>query len=151
MFIFPRKRLSPLLEKDGPAEALYKCSLNGWIDEKIFCDWLTHFRNHATPTKDEPVLLIVDNHSSHITLKSYEFCKENHIVMVSIPPHSSHKIQPLDVVFYGPLKAEYRIQCNLFMKAQLMKSITPYDVASLFNKAIKQRRSWFQRRWYLSS
>ncbi|CAH4034246.1 unnamed protein product [Pieris brassicae] len=29
MFIFPRKRMTPLLEKDGPAGALYKCSANG--------------------------------------------------------------------------------------------------------------------------
>ncbi|CAG9575523.1 unnamed protein product [Danaus chrysippus] len=29
MFIFPRKRVTPQLEKDGPAGAIYKCSDNG--------------------------------------------------------------------------------------------------------------------------
>lgn len=38
MFIFPRKRLTPLLGKDGPAGALYKCSDNGWINEALFLD-----------------------------------------------------------------------------------------------------------------
>ena len=135
MFIFPRKRLTPLLEKDGPAEALYKCTNNGWIDENIFYEWLHHFKKFSNPSENAPVLLILDNHSSHISLKAYDFCKANHIIMLSIPPHSSHKIQPLDVVFYGPLKNEYRNECNLFMKTQLMRPITPYDVAALFNRA----------------
>lgn len=36
MFIFPRKRMTPTLEKDGPAGAIYKCSDNGWINEELF-------------------------------------------------------------------------------------------------------------------
>ncbi|CAH2102148.1 unnamed protein product [Euphydryas editha] len=40
MFIFPRKRLTHLLEKDGPIGALYKCSDNGWINEDLFFEWV---------------------------------------------------------------------------------------------------------------
>nr|XP_023025527.1 uncharacterized protein LOC111513537 [Leptinotarsa decemlineata] len=63
MFIFHRKRLTPLLEEDGPAEALYKCSDNGWINENLFLEWLVHFKQHAKPSADEPILLILDNHA----------------------------------------------------------------------------------------
>ncbi|KAL0852338.1 hypothetical protein ABMA28_000541 [Loxostege sticticalis] len=126
MFIFARQRMTPLLEKDGPAGALYTNSKNGWINEELF------------PTQESPVLLILDNHSSHISLQGYNFCKENHITMLSIPPHSSHRTQPLDVSFYRPLKAAYRHECNMHMKTHLMSKITPYDVAGLFNKAYVQ-------------
>lgn len=138
MFIFPRQRMTPLLEKDGPAGALYTNSKNGWINEDLFVTWLTHFAAFAKPTQESPVLLILDNHSSHISLQAFNFCKENHITMLSIPPHSSHRTQPLDVSFYGPLKAAYRQECNRHMKTRLMSKITLYDVAGLFNKAYVQ-------------
>ncbi|CAH4028318.1 unnamed protein product [Pieris brassicae] len=96
MFIFPRKRMTPLLEKDGPAGALYKCSDNGWINEHLFLGWLAHFKQHAKPSADEPILLIIDNHATHISLSVYEYCKSNHIHMLSLPPHTSHRMQPLD-------------------------------------------------------
>lgn len=138
MFIFPRQRMTQLLEKDGPSGAMYTNSKNGWINEDIFVEWLKHFAAYAKPTQESPVLLILDNHSSHISLPAFNFCKKNHIVMISIPPHSSHRTQPLDVSFYGPLKATYRHECNMHMKTHLMARITPYDVAGLFNKAYAQ-------------
>lgn len=58
--------------------------------------------------------------------------------MLSIPPHSSHRTQPLDVSFYGPLKVAYRQECNRHMKTHLMSKITPYDEACTFNKAYAQ-------------
>ncbi|XP_039288428.1 uncharacterized protein LOC120352360 isoform X2 [Nilaparvata lugens] len=60
---------------------------------------------------------------------------ENGIVMVSLPRHTSHRLQPLDVVFYSPLKAAYRRECDLFMKSRNLVKITPYDISELFNKA----------------
>ncbi|KAB0803126.1 hypothetical protein PPYR_00096 [Photinus pyralis] len=135
MMIYPRLRHSPALEKDGPVGALYKCSKNGWITEELFVSWLSHFCEHSKPSENEKVLLILDNHSSHISLAGYEYCKKNNIVMLSIPPHSSHRIQPLDVSFFGPMKASYRQECNYFMKSNLGQKITPAEVASLFRKA----------------
>jgi len=55
--------------------------------------------------------------------------------MLSLPPHSSHRMQPLDVTFFGPLKAAYKRECNFFMKSKAMVKITPYDLSEIFNKA----------------
>lgn len=138
MFIFARQRMRHLLEKDGPASALYTDSKNGWINEELFVTWLKHFAAFTKPTQESPVLLILDNHSSHISLQAFNFCKEKHITMLSIPPPSSHRTQPLDVSFYGPWKAFYKHECNRHMKTYLMSKITQYDVANLFNKAYVQ-------------
>lgn len=135
MFIFPRKRHSPLLEKDGPAGAIYRCSDNGWINEILFFEWIQHFTTFSKPSAEEPILLILDNHASHISHDIYNHCKAHNIHMLSLPPHTSHRMQPLDVTFYGPLKAAYKKESDCFMKSHLAERITPYDVASLFNKA----------------
>lgn len=135
LFIFPRQRHSPQLEKDGPPGAVYTCSHNGWTNESIYIKWLRHFIEYSKPTAEQPVLLIMDNHNSHCTLEAWEVAKANHVVMLSIPPHSSHRLQPLDVTFFGPFKRAYNKECDMFMKSRNMVKITPYDIAGLFNKA----------------
>lgn len=93
------------LIKNGPPEATYRCFDNGWITEDLFVEWLQHFECFTKPSKEDPVLLILDNHSSHCSLTAYNFCKAKGIEMLTIPSHTSHRIQPLDGTFYGPLKA----------------------------------------------
>ncbi|KAG8264800.1 hypothetical protein J6590_108315 [Homalodisca vitripennis] len=135
MFIYPRRRMSPLLERGGPAGSVYTCSHNGWSNENIFLDWLKHFNKIAKPSQEDPVLLILDNHGSHVSLPSYEFCRQNHIHMLSIPPHTSHRLQPLDVSFYGPLKNVFNRECDKYMRSSTYRKITPYDIATIFNEA----------------
>lgn len=55
--------------------------------------------------------------------------------MVSLPPHTSHQTQPLNLSFFGPLKLQYHKECDLFMKINHIEKITPYDIAHLFSKA----------------
>nr|CAH7764117.1 unnamed protein product [Callosobruchus chinensis] len=43
MLIYPRKRMSPALQRNGPIGALYACSKNGWINSELFVEWLKHF------------------------------------------------------------------------------------------------------------
>lgn len=135
MFIFPRKRMSPLLERGGPAGAIYRCSHNGWSNEELFNDWLHHFKDSTKPSEEDAVLLIMDNHGSHITLESFEFCRANHIKVVSIPPHTSHRLQPLDLSFYSPLKKAFNTECDRFLRANRFQKITVYDIAYIFNEA----------------
>lgn len=77
----------------------------------------------------------MDNHGSHISLDSYEFCRANNIHVVSIPPHTSHKLQPLDLGFYHPLKKAFNIQCDKFLRTNRFKKISVYDIASISNEA----------------
>lgn len=137
LFIYPRKRMTPLLTRGGPPGAIYRCSLNGWTNEDLFLEWLDHFSQHVKPSESDPVLLSIDNHGSHISLEGFEFCRKHYIHVVSIPPHTSHKLQPLDVTFYAPLKNAFNKECDYFMKSNYRpnQKITPYDIASIFSKA----------------
>jgi hypothetical protein len=42
----------------------------GFINAVFFIDGLKHFRNSLKPTKEDPVLLILDNHISQKLLSS---------------------------------------------------------------------------------
>ncbi|XP_025420160.1 uncharacterized protein LOC112690370 [Sipha flava] len=91
-FIFPRKRMSNQLTK------------NGWTNEEVFLEWLKHFNYHAKPSQEYSVLLILDNHNNHISMAAYEFCRSKHIIMLSLPSHTFHRLQPLDVSFFWSTK-----------------------------------------------
>lgn len=135
MFIFGRARMKYELTKNGPVNAIYKISKNGWINEDLFYEWIQHFAKYTKCSVNDRVLLVIDNHSSHCTLKVFNFCKENGIDIVTLPPHTSHRLQPLDVCFFGPLKTAYNRECDYFLKSKNYQKIDQSDIAELFKKA----------------
>lgn len=81
------------------------------------------------------MLLLLDNHISHITLASFEYCRVNGVIILSFPPHTSHKLQPLNLTVYGPLKKAYAHQCDVFLRSNNHEKITTYNVAEIFKDA----------------
>lgn len=134
-FIYKRKRMKPELLDNAPPSAIGMNSDSSFINADLFIQWLQHFKAHAMPTQEQPVLLILDNHSSHCTLAAVDFCRQNHIVLLSLPPHSSHKIQPLDRCFFSPLKRYYSAECENWMRNHPGRTITTFQVASIFTPA----------------
>jgi hypothetical protein len=96
--IFPRKRMAPELLSNAPTGTLALATESGFMNSDLFPEWLQHFARHVRPTKDDPVLLILDDHVSLCTLAAVVFVEKN-ITLLSFPPHASHKLQPLDVGF----------------------------------------------------
>lgn len=135
LFVFPRIRMASSLERGGPPGSIYSCSKSGWMVEELFLYWLKHFVQHTKPTLTDVVLLILDNHVSHISLDIHDFCRQNGVLMLSLPPHTSHRTQPLDLTFFGPLKLQYHKECDLYMKTNNYVKLAPIDVAPLFSKA----------------
>jgi hypothetical protein len=133
MFIFPRLRC-PTLEKGGPEGSIYRCPRNSWINEENFMAWLEHFCKFVKISREEPILLIIDSHGFHKTFNAFNFCRDKYIVVLTIPPHASHRPQPVDLTFFSPLKTAYNRECDLFVKANGFEKIRPDDVASLSAK-----------------
>jgi len=135
LMIFPRKNMSQVLVKDGPPGTIGAATMSGWTDSDIFLQWLKHFVAHAKPTPDKPAILILDGHGSHKTLNAIEFCRSNNVSLLSFPPHTTHKLQPLDLCFFGPLKKFYNSACDNWMAINPGKRIGFYDIAGLFKTA----------------
>lgn len=93
------------------------------------------FVNKVRPTKEKKALLLLDNHESHKNYAALEFATNNNVIFLSILPHTSHKLQPLDVSVYGPLKKYFEIEVNTFQKAHPGRTIGQYDVAKIFTGA----------------
>lgn len=100
LVIFPRKNMNSQLEKGAPAGTIFAVHPSGWIQTNLFTNWFQHFVETVKPTEDRPVLLILDGHYSHTqNIDVTDLARENYITIVSLPPHSTHKMQLLDKTF----------------------------------------------------
>jgi len=132
-FIFKRKRMNPQLINGANSDMVASISDSGWITEELFVSWLHHFKDFIKSSVDSLVLLILDNHESHISLKAYDFCRQNNIHLLTLPPHTSHRMQPLDLTFYGPLKNAYNKECESYMMNHPGQRITVFEIVSLLS------------------
>ena len=103
IFIFSRKRLAPALMNDAPQGAKGFTTDSGWTDRKIFYEWLVHFQDYVGASSEKKCIIILDNHSSHMYLPAINYARRHGIEFLTIPPHISHRLQPLDRTFFGPL------------------------------------------------
>jgi hypothetical protein len=62
-------------------------------------------------------LLIIDGHESHCSVEFQDYCKENKIIALCMPPHLSHLLQPRDVAFYSLLKHYYGNKISLLARS----------------------------------
>lgn len=134
-FIFPRVRMQSHFLNNAPPGSSGSCNETGWMNAETFVLWLRHFIKNARPSKENRILLLMDNHSSHTTLEAVNLCRENHITLLGFPPHTSHRMQPLDVAFYGPFKTAYSKACDDYLVEHPGKTISIKDVAALFHIA----------------
>ena len=132
MIIFARKKSNELLLRGAPAQSLLCVSENGWTNKELFVKWLQHFVKHVRPSKDSKQLLILDGHESHKSIEAIEFAQKHFIEMIILPPHTTHRLQPLDRVFFGPLKANYNAEVDRWMLNHPGRRVTSYDVSELF-------------------
>ncbi|XP_047142942.1 uncharacterized protein LOC124817170 [Hydra vulgaris] len=73
--------------QNGPENAI-------WIDKFII-----HVKEY-----EKPVLLLRDGSDSHLTYSTVKKALDNHIILLCLPPNTTHALQPLDVGFFAPLR-----------------------------------------------
>ena len=58
--------------------------------------------------------MVLDGHKSHITLDVLQKAKTCGLDMISLPSHTSHVLQPLDVACFGPFKKVFKAYRDLW-------------------------------------
>lgn len=133
VFIFPRARLhDTLMNGSVPGSiGLANSPSSGWMTNELFIDVLNHLIKHTNCTKDSPILLIMDNHETHCHLNAILLARENGIIILTIPPHCSHRLQPLDVCVLGPFKRHLATTQNDWLLSNPGKKIAIHDLPAL--------------------
>ncbi|XP_047142830.1 uncharacterized protein LOC124817082 [Hydra vulgaris] len=108
---------------------------SGWMTGPLFLKVLEHIKKLVRCSKEDPVLLLIDNHESHCTLDAINYCFENGMVVLRFPPHCTHRMQPLVVAVNGPLKQKLSISQNDWLVRNLGKTITKHDLVGIVTPA----------------
>ena len=100
MVIYPKSFPGGQYKFGGPDGAVYAKSESGWVDSELFLEWMKRiFLRYAV--HERPLLLIVDGHKSHLTLECIDLARENQAILLCLPPHTTHALQPLDVSVFN--------------------------------------------------
>ena len=132
----------------------FASSPNGWTSDKLGLSWLQSLFHKQTlnKAKRDWRLLILDGHGSHCTLSFLEWCRSNRILVAIFPPHSTHRLQPLDVSLFTPLASYYSQSLDAHSRlSQGLASVTKRDFFknfySAFDKAFTEaniRSGWLK-------
>ena len=131
VYVFPRVHVNCRMYNLGPPGSLGLSNKSGWMTDDNCLLSIKHFQSETKSTKEDPHLLLMDNHGSHISVEIVHFCRENRIVVLTFPPHCSHKLQPLDISVYGPFKNGLRNSFNEWLIAHPGGRISIHEVAEL--------------------
>ncbi|CAF1296165.1 unnamed protein product [Rotaria magnacalcarata] len=136
LLIYAGKRLIKL----GVELATYL--FQGWINTYMNEYWLENLFIPSTSHLNRPLLLIIDGHASHISLKMVNLLQANQIICLMFPSHSTHALQPLDVVVFNSVKHDWSklfIEKAAFSPTRIVSSfahagVWPFDQNAMRHK-----------------
>ncbi|XP_063216845.1 uncharacterized protein LOC134527825 [Bacillus rossius redtenbacheri] len=134
VYIFPRVRFKEAFLTGSPPGSIGLAIQNGWMTRDGFLQVMKHIQEVTAASKENPILVLLDNHDSHTSLDLVVFCRENGIVLLTFPPHCTHRIQPLDIAVFGPFKSRCKTAFNSWMASNPGKPITIYNIGYLSEK-----------------
>jgi hypothetical protein len=109
-------------------------SPSGWTNDTLGLAWLEQVFDRYTKQKArrgrEWRLLIVDGHGSHLTEGFFDYCLKHRILLAVFPPHSTHTLQPLDVVCFKPFASAY--SKHLTLRLQNTQGLVPIKKGDFF-------------------
>ena len=109
--IFDAKNLNHHWTADEIPGTKYGLSEKGWITNELFEGCLVeHFLEHEV--SHWPLLLLLDGHSTHYQPEVIRLARQNGVIMLCLPPHTTHETQPLNCGVSAPLKAHWTTVCH---------------------------------------
>ena len=85
---------------------------NAWMPKWLFESWIWHFikclKRGPSIDLNNRHLLVLDEHNSHVTLEVVKIAMQLGLDIISLPSHTSHALQPLDLACFAPFKTAFR-------------------------------------------
>ena len=116
----------------------FAVSDNGWSNNAIGLSWLKQvFQRYTKPARTNTKrLLIIDGHSSHVNMEFINYADCHNIIILILPPHTTHQLQPLDVGMFQPLFIAYLQELDKLMsKSCSLVSMSKSQFYPMFKSA----------------
>ncbi len=111
------------------------------MNRESFEYWLRNCFIPSTAHINRPLLLIMDGYTCHLSLEIINMFKQNSIICLILPPHTSHGLQPLDLVLFSSVKTDWtKIMKNYFKEGN--KSLRKSDFPRLLRKLFVDKNAF---------
>ncbi|XP_045462177.1 uncharacterized protein LOC123672207 [Harmonia axyridis] len=136
LIIFKRMRMCNELKVGAPPGSLVDVSESGWINSELFVKWLRHFIGIVKPNRERKVLLLLDGHSTHSkNLEALIIARDAGVIMLQLPAHTTHRLQPLDRSFFKPFKGYFTQAVEKWLRTNPGLRVTQYQISHLVTEA----------------
>lgn len=122
MLIFPRVNFKDHMINGAPAGTIGGANPSGWSTEQLFLKYLKHFISFVKPTEGKKVLLIMDNHDTHIAISVIDEAKKKMLFCSHFrftpPTNCSHWIEQCSELIKRSIIKPQAIGCCLILESQ---------------------------------
>jgi hypothetical protein len=105
------------------------------MDNQTFSNFIKHFTTYAKPSIGEKILLLLDNHKSHLSLCTIDFCRENRRVLLFFP-----LIPPTNSNHWMGVIGSFKTYVNSFIHAWIKnhpgQTMRIYDLPGIVAQAL---------------
>ena len=144
-YIFRGRRFRQNYIIDCEQGATMAMQLRAWMTSYLFSAWISHFvasiRCHSLISPQQRHLLILDGHNSHVTLEVARLAKNVGLDLISLPSHTSHALQPLDVAVFKPFKQYFREYRDYWTSRNIDQSATKEVLAHWVSLGLRKALS----------
>ena len=121
---------------NGPKGASFDTSPSGWMETVNFTNWFKKIFRLFADKLEGPKIVFFDGHGSHISIGLIESAKQGNIHLVKLPPHTTHFLQPLDVLVFKTIKQKWKKAVENHFLTEKCKNIDKPDFPKLLNATI---------------
>jgi hypothetical protein len=141
LYIFKGKQRKDEYVSLCEAGAIYAMQDKAWVTGYIFFKWLDHFLRHlhlrGGISQTNRHLLILDGHGSHVTLDVIKKAREHGLDLLTLPSHTSHALQPLDVSIFKPFKTAFKVYRDMWVTNNKGMRTRKTTLAQWISKSLK--------------
>ena len=122
-YIFRGKRFRQNYIQHYETGATMAMQPRAWMTSYLFSAWISHFvasiqrSIRISPTQRH--LFVLDGHNSHVTLEVARAAKNVGLDLISLPSHTWHALQPLDVAVFKSFKQIFREYRDFWMSRNI--------------------------------
>lgn len=114
-------------------------STSGYVNAELFCEYAQNWcqwLDRRGLCEEGRTLLLLDQHKSHLYNEKFlnYMKKESKVNVGSFPPHSTHKLQPLDDVPYASLKVAWNNELSIMNEQVGGVKLNRYEWMKTFKK-----------------
>ena len=141
LVIHKGQRVQETWRLKAPGDIQLSATTKAYITKSRFHQYGVHFIKYLKKEglANKKNLLIVDGHKSHLyNLPFYEAMRANGIEVLTIPPHTSHVLQPLDSVPFAQFKKNWEKNLRRYNTTHSGRSLNKIDFWEVFSPSWNQ-------------